>query len=68
MRTAFRSWPVVLVASLLMASAAKAHHSFAMFDRSIEKVATGTVARWAFNAPHSWLYMNIKGDNGTETL
>ena len=68
MRTAFRVWPVALMALLLMASVTKAHHSFAMFDRSVEKVATGTVARWAFNAPHSWLYMNIKGESGTETL
>ena len=53
MKTTFRVLAGVIVASLLTASAAMAHHSFAMFDRSIEKVATGTVARWAFNAPHS---------------
>jgi len=57
-----------LVASLLTASAAMAHHSFAMFDRSVERVATGTVARWQFNAPHSWLYLNVKNADGTETL
>ena len=45
-----------------------AHHSFAMFDRSVEKVATGTVVRWAFNAPHSWLYLNVKNADGSETL
>jgi len=65
---AFRLLPSVLVASLLLTPAAMAHHSFAMFDKSIEKVATGTVVRWAFNAPHSWLYMNIKGADGKETL
>ena len=57
-----------LVASLLTASAAMAHHSFAMFDRSVEKVITGTVARWQFNAPHSWLYLNVKNADGTQTL
>jgi hypothetical protein len=57
-----------LVASLLTASAAMAHHSFAMFDRTVEKVATGTVARWQFNAPHSWLYLNVKNADGTQTL
>jgi Family of unknown function (DUF6152) len=55
-------------AALLAVTAARAHHSFAMFDRSVEKVATGTVVRWAFNNPHSWLYMNVKNDDGTETL
>jgi hypothetical protein len=63
----FRSLSFILIASLLMASVTLAHHSFAMFDKSVEKVATGTVVRWAFNAPHSWLYMNIK-EGGKETL
>ena len=62
-----RSLSFILIASLLMASATLAHHSFAMFDRSVEKVATGTVVRWAFSTPHSWLYMNIK-EGGKETL
>jgi hypothetical protein len=60
--------PALLIALLLMASVAGAHHSFTMFDRSIEKVATGTVARWTFNAPHSWLYLNVKNKDGSETL
>ena len=56
------------IALLLAASVATAHHSFAMFDRSIEKVATGTIVRWTFNNPHSWLYLNIKDKDGKETL
>jgi hypothetical protein len=68
MRTVFSVLAVSLAASLLTASAAKAHHSFAMFDRSVEKVVTGTVVRWAFNAPHSWLYLNVKNEDGSETL
>ena len=67
MKTAFRVLPVLVVASLLTASVA-AHHSFAMFDKSVEKVATGTVVRWEFNVPHSWLRMNVKNPDGTETL
>jgi hypothetical protein len=58
----------VLVGLLLASSSVAAHHSFAMFDRTIEKVATGTVVRWTFNNPHSWLYMNVKSPDGTETL
>ena len=68
MKTTFRLLTGALVASLLTASVAMAHHSFAMFDRSVEKVATGTVARWQFNAPQSWLYLNVKNADGTETL
>jgi hypothetical protein len=68
MKTAFRVLAVIVVALLLTASAALAHHSFAMFDHTVEKVATGTVVRWAFNVPHSWLYLNVKNPDGTETL
>ena len=28
----------------------------------------GTVVRWAFNNPHSWLYLNVKNPDGTDTL
>ena len=68
MKTAFRLLPVTVVALLLTAPVAFAHHSFAMFDHTVEKVATGTIVRWAFNSPHSWLYLNVKGEDGTETL
>jgi Family of unknown function (DUF6152) len=57
-----------LTALLLTAAISSAHHSFAMFDRSIEKVATGKVVRWTFNNPHSWLYLNITDKDGKETL
>jgi hypothetical protein len=58
----------VFAMAAVLTTSAGAHHSFAMFDRSIEKVVTGTVVRWAFNAPHSWLYLNIKNADGSETL
>ena len=62
------SLAAVLIALLLTASVASPHHSFTMFDRTVEKVVTGTVVRWAFNAPHSWLHLNIKNKDGSETL
>ena len=68
MKTALRVPLVALIASCLKSAVAVAHHSFAMFDRSVEKVATGTVVRWQFNSPHSWLYINVKNPDGTETL
>jgi hypothetical protein len=68
MKTALRVLIVALVASLLTSAVAVAHHSFAMFDRTVEKVITGTVVRWQFNSPHSWLYVNVKSADGTETL
>ena len=67
MKKLINSLPVIL-AALLSASVAQAHHSFAMFDSKTFVVKTGTVVRWAFNNPHSWLYLNIKNDDGSETL
>lgn len=58
----------IAAAALVTVTTAQAHHSFAMFDRTTQMVKTGTVVRWAFNNPHSWLYLNIKNQDGTETL
>lgn len=68
MKTALRVLLAALVAPLLTSAVATAHHSFAMFDRTVEKVITGTVVRWQFNSPHSWLYVNVKNPDGTDTL
>ena len=68
MKRLFNVVPAALAATVVVVTAAHAHHSFAMFDRSVEKIATGTVVRWTFNNPHSWLYLNVKNADGTETL
>ena len=60
--------PAAAVAALLAATSVQAHHSFAMFDGQTQMVKTGTVVRWAFNNPHSWLYLNVKNPDGTDTL
>lgn len=67
MKTPYKSLLIAGVTTLA-AMTAHAHHSFAMFDRSTEVVKTGVVQRWAFNNPHSWLYINVKNDDGTQTL
>ena len=59
---------VTFVTALLTATAVYAHHSFSQFDRDVEMVTTGTVQRWAFNNPHSWLYINVENEDGSETL
>jgi hypothetical protein len=60
--------PLALAFGLLTAFTVDAHHSFTQFDRGTEMVKTGKVVRWAFNNPHSWLYLNIENEDGTETL
>jgi hypothetical protein len=66
-----RSNKIMLVApaaAFLMVGGVDAHHSFTQFDRETEMIQTGTVVRWAFNNPHSWLYLNVENEDGTETL
>lgn len=60
--------PGVALGVLVTVTSVEAHHSFAMFDRDTQIVKTGVVQRWAFNNPHSWLYVNVKNEDGTETL
>ena len=68
MKALFHGIPLAGVVALLATSGVHAHHSFSQFDRNVEVVKTGTVVRWAFNNPHSWLYVNVENDDGTETL
>jgi hypothetical protein len=50
----------------IAASAASAHHSFAMFDKEHPVELQGTVKSWEFTNPHSWLVMVVM-KNGRPT-
>jgi hypothetical protein len=49
--------------TIAAATSLQAHHSFSMFDNSREEVVVGDVVRWAFNSPHTVLY--LKDAKGT---
>jgi hypothetical protein len=53
-----------LLAGLLLSGASHAHHSPAAFDRSKEVHLEGTVTRFAYSNPHSYLTIEIVGDDG----
>jgi hypothetical protein len=53
-----------LIAALLGAQTAFAHHGFGNFDMNAEVEITGTVTELAFVNPHSWLYLDVVGDDG----
>lgn len=62
-------WGLLLTgAGLVSAESLPAHHSFVQFDQSTELIMSGEVVRWAFNAPHSWLYLDVEGNDGDVTL
>lgn len=43
------------------------HHSAAMFDFETELTLHGTVTRFDYVNPHSWLYVNVENDDGSVT-
>lgn len=54
------------IASLLTA-AAFAHHSAVMFDDQTEITVTGVVKEFQYTNPHSWLLVDVTGEDGTVT-
>lgn len=55
----------VLGVLLLAAAPAWAHHAFAAeFDQARPLKLKGTVVKWEVTNPHSWIYMDVKGDDG----
>jgi hypothetical protein len=41
-----------------------AHHSFAPFDLTMEKTITGTVNRFEWTNPHSWIWVDVPNEKG----
>ena len=57
----------VLIVALACAAASVplvAHHSGAMFDDKKEVTLTGVVKEFQYTNPHSWLLVDVKGDDG----
>lgn len=50
-----------------VAAPALAHHSGAMFDDKKEVTLTGVVKEFQYTNPHSWLLVDVKGQDGTVT-
>ena len=63
-----RSVSTVGIALLIATLPGYAHHSFsAQFDANKPLKMTGTVTKVEWQNPHSWFYLDVKGDDGTVT-
>ncbi|MEP7243695.1 MAG: DUF6152 family protein [Gammaproteobacteria bacterium] len=55
---------VVGVLAAVMGGAASAHHSTAMFSWGMEKSLHGTVSKWEWTQPHSFIWVDVPGSGG----
>lgn len=61
---AWRAFAVSLVVSVGFSSAANAHHSFAMFDKSKFTTITGVVRKVEWSNPHTYLFVDVSDGHG----
>ena len=54
----------VLALALMVAPAAEAHHSFAIFDQTKVIYRSGTVKQFEWINPHAWLHVTVTGEDG----
>lgn len=57
----------VAILTVAAGGASLAHHSFAMFDLSQQRLVEGRVTAWNYNSPHSWLLIEAPDANGEMT-
>lgn len=53
------------IGALVASTTAAAHHSFsAIFDAAKPVTITGTVTRLEWMNPHTWIYLDVKAEDG----
>src|ERR1700752_4989592 len=53
-----------VIAALLAATPALAHHSNSAFDGDRVVVLTGTITEWKWTNPHVWIFLSVNDSNG----
>jgi hypothetical protein len=54
-------------ALIVLGGSAIAHHSFAMFDQEHPIAIVGTVTEFKYSSPHVYIFLDVKGPDGTVT-
>jgi Family of unknown function (DUF6152) len=57
---------IIILASLItgVTSLAVAHHSYSAFDMTGEKTVTGTIKKFDYTNPHSWIWIDVQNESG----
>jgi hypothetical protein len=58
---------LTLLGALLISASLSAHHSTAMFDDKQQITLTGTIKEFQYTNPHSWLLIDVTGEDGKVT-
>src|SRR5215475_11245441 len=62
-----QSTALLSVAFIVTSGAVLAHHSFAMFDQENPIELEGTVQEFKFTSPHTFIILQVKGQDGATT-
>lgn len=63
-RAALAAFLMVAGLVALFAGPAAAHHGAAVFDRTVQKTIAGTVNKFEYTNPHSWIWLDVPNDHG----
>lgn len=57
---------LIILGSLALGgtSLAVAHHSYSAFDMAGERTVTGTIKKFDYTNPHSWIWIDVKSETG----
>jgi hypothetical protein len=58
---------VIALSLALIGDVAPAHHSFSMFEPVKETILAGTVTRFEWTNPHTWIELDVLNGDGTWT-
>ncbi|HEY7334769.1 MAG TPA: DUF6152 family protein [Bryobacteraceae bacterium] len=64
MTSTIKRFAIVAGLSLCAAGLATAHHSFAAFDVTTQKEITGTVKKFDYTNPHTWVWLDVPNEHG----
>jgi hypothetical protein len=62
--SALKKFTIAAGLSLGLSGLALAHHSFAAFDVTTQKEITGTVKKFDYTNPHTWVWLDVPNDHG----